>query len=170
MKNYLDGLITLGSAGLANKNSSSVSMIQNAAPLLSFSAEDIYRQGGACTKNLTIYIWVEGTDREADKATVGGNMKYKFEFIGIQKDECAYNVENIKYKADQLIYETSENETVPTTGPEILYSENGIDWMEYTNEIKLSDNAEVFFVRIAETLDRKSSQWRMFKVGEYSSD
>ena len=162
MGKYLNRLITLGNASLASKDTqTSVPMVNNAAPLLSFTAEEIRAKNGSCTKNLTIYIWIEGTDREADKATVGGKLKYKFDFVGIQKEECAYSVDNIEYSGNTLTYVSSDGQSAPS----LQYSENGIDWKTYDgSSLKLSEGIEKFYVRIAETNNAKASTHKEFST------
>ena len=137
-------------------------MINNAAPLLSFSADEIRASNGVAEKDLTIYIWIEGTDREADKATVGGKMKYKFDFIGIQKEECEYAIENIQYDATAgtLTYAVGEG----VSNPVMQYSEDGINWKTYSNKLELSAETKIFYVRIAETNNAKASYWKQFTV------
>lgn len=162
MGKYLDRLVTLGKEYLAKKNEQSVPMINNAAPLLSFSADEIRASNGVAEKDLTIYIWIEGTDREADKATVGGKMKYKFDFIGIQKEECEYAIENIQYDATAgtLTYAVGEG----VSNPVMQYSEDGINWKTYSNKLELSAETKIFYVRIAETNNAKASYWKQFTV------
>jgi len=77
------GKITIGGEGQLAKldDATGEVTINNAAPLLSFrdsTTETI--------KSMVIRIWIEGTDREADKALAGGRFNYNFQFVGVLKE------------------------------------------------------------------------------------
>ena len=170
--NFLNRLVTLGHKDLATKNSEDGQterppMINNSAVLLSFTADEIREGGGASVKNLTVRIWIEGTDREADKATIGGKLKFRFEFIGIQKNDSKYNANNIQYDASSktLTYnmQSMDGQETPST-PDLHYSENGIDWKPYSNTVMLSEGTTRFYVRCAETLNEKASDYKEISI------
>ena len=62
--------ITVGDNVLASDNS-----INEAKPLLSFS--------DAGEQKLTVYVWVEGTDREANTVLSGGSIKFNLKLVGV---------------------------------------------------------------------------------------
>lgn len=70
--------ISVGNNALATDD-----MANEAIPLLSFD--------GAGEKKLTVYVWIEGTDREANTVLSGGNIKFNLKLVGIPKKAAAEN-------------------------------------------------------------------------------
>lgn len=155
---YLNRSVTLGSDMLASSGTSEhVPMINNAPKLLSFTAEEIQANGGSMTKKMIVRIWIEGTDRESDKATVGGELKYKLNFVGINKS-VEVTKPNVTLNGNVL-------EGIPE-GMTVQYSYNGIDWSSYEGN-QLSDTAghSVIYVRYAETAGTQAgSEYQMLHI------
>ncbi|MBE6540161.1 MAG: hypothetical protein E7674_05440 [Ruminococcaceae bacterium] len=157
-KDYAEGKVTIGTEKLAKSSSGSDPAGANcAAPLLNFTGDS----GKIEEKVLIVRIWVEGTDREADKALVGGSMNYAFNFIGIKKldrqeesdKENPENKVNILDKLtlnsqDMLIYDGKE------PGKDMFeFSYDGIAWTPYTAQVLRNANADKqeVYVRFQET-------------------
>ena len=68
---------------LARIDNNGIPQINHTNALCSFEQSEV-RQ----VKKLRVFIWIEGTDREADKALNAGEMLYKLVFVGINKQEA----------------------------------------------------------------------------------
>ena len=113
-------------------------------PILSFSE--------AGEKKLTVYIWVEGSDREANTLLSGGSLNYKLQFVGIApKAEPTVNIENVSYDSNRLVYSDGT-----VAGGEILYSYDQSVWTPYnaTNPDLAKENT-VLYIRTKETATEK---------------
>ena len=116
-------------------------LVNDAKPILSFTS--------AGEKELTIYIWVEGSDREANTILSGGALQYNLKFVGIeQKAEANVDINDVAYRAGKLVYQSTETEV----GSEILYSNDSIIWSPYSANVPdLAVGKNVLYVRSRET-------------------
>lgn len=127
---------------LEGKNSLATDTANNgAAPILSFNKAE--------EKKITLYIWIEGSDREANTIFSGGELSYNIKLTGItRKAESKINIEDVAYSAGKLIYTSSGAEV----GDEILYSYNSETWTPYSSgNPDLAGENEVIYVRAKET-------------------
>lgn len=125
-------------------------MINNSPELLTFNSKD-----GFVKQKLVVRIWIEGTDREAHFAFNGGTMKYKLNFIGIEKDPALTLSQNsVTYSDGKLYYSGSE-----VGANQFDYSVNGIEWEHYVPGNPLLSGYEKIYVRTQETHLRKSSNY-----------
>ena len=135
-----DDLLSYGDNVLASTEGS-YSSINDAKPILSFAE--------AGEKELTVYIWVEGSDREANTLLSGGVLQYNLKLVGIErKASASLDISNVAYSGGKLIYASSGDEV----GSEILYSYNAKTWTPYTtNNPNLAGGNSVLYVRAKET-------------------
>ena len=131
--------VTLGSDQLASDGEKGIPMINNAAALLEFDADDI--KNGFGEKDLIIKIWIEGTDREASRAFSDGQMQYNFVFTGIEKKSFAEANPNVSVEnsivSDGVKLYKKEGETLSEVASNLVqYSYNGVDWKSYSGEMK----------------------------------
>ena len=82
-------------------------------------------------EKLIIRVWFEGTDREANQALGGGQVKVNLKFIGMNKkldptDEIKERVKKITAVSTNKYY------TFDNVDEDILYSLNGYTWKPYT--------------------------------------
>ena len=94
-------------------NLASDTMTNASAPLLSFDE--------AGEKKLTVYVWVEGTDREANTVLSGGNIKFNLKLVGIPKKAAA---ENSDIDIDAVVFNKDDGSLTyngAEMGNEILY-------------------------------------------------
>ena len=135
-----DDLLSYGDNVLASTEGS-YSSINDAKPILSFAE--------AGEKELTVYIWVEGSDREANTLLSGGVLQYNLKLVGIErKASASLDISNVAYSGGKLIYASSGDEA----GSEILYSYNAKTWTPYTkNNPDLAGGNSVLYVRAKET-------------------
>ncbi len=127
---------------LEGKNSLATDTANNgSAPILSFNKAE--------EKKITLYIWIEGSDREANTIFSGGALSYSIKLTGItRKAESKINIEDVAYSAGKLIYTSSGAEV----GEEILYSYNCETWTPYSSgNPDLANGKEVIYVRAKET-------------------
>ena len=138
-----DNQLLIGAKGLAGDTT-----IEDAKPILSF--------GDAGEQKLTVYIWVEGSDREANTVLSGGSIKYNLKFVGINtKALSSVNIEDVTYSGGKLVYASSGAEV----GSEILYSRDAKQWTPYSTGAPLvtEDEGEgesepkILYVRARET-------------------
>ena len=123
--------------------------------------------GGIAEKTLFIKIWVEGTDREADKAFIDGLLKYKFDFIGIQtKDDFNPNISATEILPENFIIKdnvlcTSNGTPVDAVKYPMLYSFNAYEWEKYSNQFVTQQGQSlpsVVYVKYAEGVNTKASR------------
>ena len=95
-------------------NLASDTMTNASAPLLSFDE--------AGEKKLTVYVWIEGTDREANTVLSGGSIKFNLKLVGVlpkalASENADLDINAVEFnKADgTLTYNGAE------AGNEILY-------------------------------------------------
>lgn len=164
---YCNGTVKLGSTNLAKSGTDDLPMVNGSTPLLSFTEDDIISNDGIATKELIVRIWIEGTDREADKATVGGRMQYKFQFTGFQKTAYADSAEKenreIFFDSTAKVLRYRDNDEVVPAG-KLLYSYDAITWSDYTNTLPPDANGNNAFIylRYKETESTKASDaWQL---------
>lgn len=158
-ENYYNRLVTVGSSALATpSDDEDVGCVNDAKELLSFSGEG----GKAEEKTLLIRIWIEGTDREAEKAHVGGKLKYKFHFISMDRLENENNdiVSQITYDAEGKTLSVPDD-----VNAKMQYSFNGIDWEDYTIGYQIPEEGKTkLMVRFAQTITGRSSTVKEFDL------
>ena len=119
-------------------------------------AQPILRFTGAQTKKITVYIWVEGTDREANTLLSGGSIQYNLTFSGIQtKADSTYVISKVSYSDGKLVYTESGEEVA---AGEVLYcnvdSSDPTKWIPYTSGANL-DGYTKLYIRANETATQK---------------
>ncbi len=140
--------LMVGSNVLATNES-----VNESKPILSFTE--------AGEKKLTIYIWVEGSDREANTVLSGGSLKYNLKFVGIeQKDPSVVNIADVEYQKGALVYASSGAEV----GSEILYSRDAETWTPYSTGAPLVNGNETLYVRARETANEKAGSVKEISV------
>lgn len=137
-------------------------MVNQAQSLLSFSNALDENGKSVQEKTLVVRIWVEGTDREAEKALVGGEMLYKLHFICIDKNENSNDakVDSIELNDNTL----SVPEDVEDLSEKVEYSTNGIDWTTYQSSVSYTDEDEYLYVRFLETTSDKASRVKQIQL------
>jgi hypothetical protein len=99
------------------------------------------------TQKLSIYIWVEGSDREANTVLSGGSLKYNLQLVGIpMKAEAKVNIEDVEYVEGDLRYSSGK-----VAGSEILYSLDSENWTAYAENTPLLKGVDKFYIRAKET-------------------
>jgi len=143
-EDYTNGVASVGSKSLAiPATETTESRINHATPLLTFENTD----GKMQTKTLTVRIWVEGTDREADKALVGGKMNYLLNFIGIRKQTNEASLDQFTTDGDGVLKIGGADVAQDL----VEYSHDGISWNPYYGvSLKKQGYTEVY-VRYVET-------------------
>ena len=134
--------ISVGNNALATDD-----MANEAIPLLSFD--------GAGEKKLTVYVWIEGTDREANTVLSGGNIKFNLKLVGIPKKAAA---ENSDIDIDAVVFNKDDGSLTyngAEMGNEILYGfdADAVNTPYSQNDPNL-DNLESgrkLYIRTAET-------------------
>lgn len=153
---YYNRSVTVGHNGLATPASDDnhMAMLNDAKELLTFK-----NTGKAEVKTLIIRIWIEGTDRESEKAHVGGKLQYKFHFVCENKAQDAEqntSVDSIVYDANAKTLIIPDSET--SLNGLLEYSYNGIDWISYEGMVATVAEKQTFYVRYAETALYRSSK------------
>lgn len=139
-------LVTLGSGAdvLATLSSDeSSAMINDSKALLTFDG-----MSGMQEKTLIVRIWVEGTDREADKALVGGRMEYKLHFVSVDKDPCSYDPHSIRLNANKTLTLADSDTSLDGL---VEYSYDGLTWTTYADLVKWGEKDQYIYVRFLET-------------------
>ncbi len=114
--------------------------INESKPILSFD--------DAGEQKLSVYIWVEGSDREANTVLSGGSIKFNIKLVAIEeKAESIVNIDDVVYKDGALVYAS----TGATVGSEILYSRDAKVWTPYSVGAPLANGNEILYVRAKET-------------------
>ncbi|MBQ4135987.1 MAG: hypothetical protein IJD73_02865 [Clostridia bacterium] len=134
--------ISVGNNALATDT-----MANEAVSLLSFD--------GAGEKKLTVYVWIEGTDREANTVLSGGNIKFNLKLVGIPKKAAA---ENSDIDIDAVVFNKDDGSLTyngAEMGNEILYGfdADAVNTPYSQNDPNL-DNLESgrkLYIRTAET-------------------
>lgn len=110
-----------------------------ATPILQFTDVGVQK--------LSIYIWVEGSDREANTVLSGGSLKYNLQLVGIpMKAEAKVNIEDVEYVEGDLRYSSGK-----VAGSEILYSLDSENWTAYAENTPLLKGVDKFYIRAKET-------------------
>ena len=128
--------------------------IRESKPFLSFSE--------AGEKKISIYVWIEGTDRESNTVLSGGSIKYKLEFIGIEtKSASTYDINGISIGEDGRLMKADGSEAL---SGEVLYSIDGKEWTAYTEggSPLIRDSARVY-IRANETAAQRLGEIRQIK-------
>ena len=130
-------------------NLASDTMTNASAPLLSFDE--------AGEKKLTVYVWVEGTDREANTVLSGGSIKFNLKLVGVlpkalASENADLDINAVEFnKADgTLTYNGAE------VGNEILYgfSADGVTTPYASGDPNFVVEAgSKLYIRTAETKD-----------------
>ncbi len=163
---YSSGKVVVGNEGFATATSTANATylaINSVNPLLDFSDDTTE---GMKEKTLLIRIWVEGTDREAHTYLNSGEVQYKFDFISIDKlattAEDNTKLEGITANGSTLTYADGTE----VKDGEILYSENGIDWSNYTPSIRNNGGfkSSTIYIKLAETAEKRPSEVRTLTV------
>ena len=171
---YLNKAVSLESQGLAYKDANGVHWISGSASLIKFDESDI--KDGFAERDLFIKIWIEGTDREADKAFTDGQLKYKFSFIGIQKNEFEVAnpdvyAKNIVSDGNKLYYKDGSGAVTEINDTGLLqYSYDGVFWKPYSGLMTPDEGANNLYayVRYAEKGNVKASKARYVEFGALS--
>ena len=143
-----DDMLTIGASALASNNN-----VNEAKPILSFTE--------AGEKKLSIYIWVEGSDREANTVLSGGSLKYNLKFVGIEaKEPSVINIEDVAYQNGMLVYASSGEEA----GSEILYSRDSENWTPYSTGAPLVKGNKTVYVRARETANEMAGSVKEISV------
>ncbi len=164
---YASGKVAVGNTDLATSSATANAVyytINSATPLLDFDGSE------GAEKTLLIRIWVEGTDREAQSHLSSDMVRYKFDFVSIEKQNHS-DADIAALKG--IAYDGSNGLTYTTQGYDflthpILYSYDGITWAPYekTNHPGISNGLytkpngdKVLFVKLNETADIKPSEY-----------
>lgn len=133
-------LISVGDSELASGTATDGYFVNSATPILRFIETG--------EQKLTIYIWVEGSDREANTVLSGGSLKFNIKLVGIpMKAESKINIEDVNYVDGNLIYSS----TGELAGSEILYSLDGEKWTAYAANNPVIKGADKIYIRAKET-------------------
>lgn len=166
-EDYYSKKVTVGGSEFlasATKDDGSTAMINQSQKLLDFSSEVEDGTTGVREKTLIVRIWVEGTDREAEKALVGGEMDYKLHFICIDKDENPNSDKLDKIElstSDKSLYIPDSDDSL---SGQVQYSINGIDWMDYGSNVVYDTEEKYLYVRFIETVANKASDVRVIEI------
>ena len=128
--------------------------IRESKPFLSFDE--------AGEKKVSIYIWIEGTDRESNTALSGGSIKSKLEFIGIDsKAASTYDIDGVTIGDSRKLLKADGSEVA---SGEVLYSIDGKIWQAYTEggSDVIRDSATIY-IRANETATQKLGNIRPIK-------
>lgn len=111
----------------------------NNSPLL---AKLIPDDDGFGVARLTVKVWFEGTDREANEALSGGSCKMKFVFSGMEAKQEA--IKSVKDSIDAITYTTSSSTVEDTTTYSTTWNNvpngtyftiNGYEWIKYDSSL-----------------------------------
>ena len=103
----------------------------NNSPLLGKLAPVIGE--GFAEEKMIIRVWFEGTDREANQALGGGQVKVNLKFIGM--NEKTEPTTEMKLSVDKITCEKIDGRYSFNNVTEgVLYSLNGYTWEEYTEQ------------------------------------
>lgn len=162
---YVDQAVTLESQGLASEDQNGVQWIGGAAPLIEFKESDM--KNGFAVRDLYIKIWIEGTDREADKAFTDGQLEYNFSFTGIEKGDfekvnAEIAAKTIVSDGSKLYYKENDTLTEITETNLLLYSYNGVDWKPYNGQMVSDEEFQnsYVWVKYGEKIHVKASKGR----------
>lgn len=166
-EDYCSRNVTVGGAEVLaspTQSEGSTAMVNQAQKLLDFSSDTNGGATGVREKTLIVRIWIEGTDREAEKALVGGEMSYKLHFICIDKNENPNGD-----KLEQIVLDTDNKtlsipESEDSLSDKVEYSTNGIDWTTYQSNVSYGDSNKYVYVRFIETVADKASEVRAIEL------
>ena len=134
---YANKEFTLGSTGTDETFIDNSPLITSLTPSLDEVVE----------KRLVIRMWYEGTDREADQALSGGQVKMNLKFIGMQEKEATPNdrismVDGIK--VTRTITNNIAKYEVNNVDDNVYFSINGYRWHK-VNSDKLTALGEAIY-------------------------
>lgn len=136
--------LSVGSSALATDT-----MANEAIPLLSFDE--------AGEKKLTVYVWIEGTDREANTVLSGGSIKFNIKLVGIPKKAAA---ENSDLDINAVVFNKADGSLTyngEAMGNEILYGFDADDvdtpYAENDPNLVNLESGSKLYIRTAETRD-----------------
>lgn len=150
---------TVSNDDYANKSfvygsTGSTALMANSSPILTTLNPS---PGEFDVKTITLRIWFEGTDREADQALSGGCVAMNFKFSGLQKAEAlAANQSNIDAIAFNDI-----TKTITGLDTNMMFSSDGCTWTKYngSNLPKLTTSFTLYF-KYPETLDNLETNYK----------
>lgn len=151
--NWDSSLLSIGSDKLAtrlNPDTKDESVYVNQAKaLLTFESAGV--------KELWVYIWIEGTDRESRTALAGGYISYNITLVGVEEKEPSnIDISMVTYDKGAFYY-NGEN-----VSNEILYSIDGEKWTAYAENNPYAE--QIKFIRTEETKTRRLGEIRPFTV------
>ena len=136
---YASKLFVLGSTNTTE------SMVNNSPVLaeLTPSLDEIVE------KRMVVRIWFEGTDREADQALGGGQVKMNLKFIGMLEKEN--HSEDVITMMDSISFTNEDGIVTEITNvtDDVYYSIDGYTWLQ-CNESGVSSLIEKINVRTSE--------------------
>lgn len=107
-------------------------------------------------KSLVIRVWFEGTDREADQALSGGEIKMYFKFNGVNKAAALETNQNainaITYSGGRFNHLQNGFE----------YSNDGFHWIKYTGQNLYPTSYKHWYWRYPETENNLASNYVHF--------
>jgi hypothetical protein len=142
-------------------NLASDTMTNASAPLLSFDE--------AGEKKLTVYVWVEGTDREANTVLSGGSIKFNLKLVGVlpkalASENADLDINAVEFNNGTLTYNGAE------AGNEILYgfSADGVTTPYASGDPNLVglEAGRKLYIRTAETKDYYLGEIREITVSQ----
>lgn len=118
-------------------------------------------EGDYDTKTVKIRIWFEGTDREADQALAGGNVKVKLKFAGIYKEQP----EEIKQTAVNSITFNENTSTFSGLEDGMVFSTDGYTWKTYTSaspNLPTLTSGSSIYIKYPETNTNFETKYKKF--------
>ena len=136
---------TVSNDDYANKrfvygSTGSTALMANSSPILTTLTP---QSGEFDIKTVTLRIWFEGTDREADQALSGGCVEMNFKFSGLQKPQALPE----KQKKIDAIKFNDINKTFSGLDTDMVFSTDGCTWTKYSgaNLPNLAANFTLYF-------------------------
>ena len=100
-------------------------------------------------KEIDIYIWIEGTDRESKTVLSGGSISYEIKLVGVEaKADPTIDINSVEFK-DGIFYSGATD-----ICDKILWSKDGKAWSEYSANNN-PNTKEIRYIRIKETVTTK---------------
>ena len=119
-EDYANKLFVIGSTNATD------SMVNN-SPLLLKISPSIDQM---IEKRIIIRVWFEGTDREADQALSGGQVKVNLKFVGmLEKEEHDSSVQEL-INSISFVSEDGAIVNIENITEDILYSIDGYTWLK----------------------------------------
>ena len=132
--------------------------VKEAKVLLKFEA--------AGEKEIDIYIWIEGTDRESKTVLSEGSISYEIKLVGVEeKRNPTIDINEVVFNKDEGIFYLDGQDICD----KILWSKDGKAWSIYSSTMNPNID-EVKYIRIKETATTKLGPIRdLFAVPEENS-